>query len=121
MVDVDKFRILLEAERARKMSLLPALREDINSANAARQNSNVDDEHDPEGATIAFELSQASALMQQSSAALAEVEAALLRITDGSYGRCGICGAPIAEGRLEARPWTPYCIDHAGGKNGRSA
>jgi DnaK suppressor protein len=121
MVDVDKFRILLEAERARKMSLLPALREDINSANAARQNSNVDDEHDPEGATIAFELSQASALMQQSSAALAEVEAALLRIADGGYGRCGICGAPIAEGRLEARPWTPYCIDHAGGKNGRSA
>lgn len=121
MVDVEKFRILLEAERAGKLSLLLALRDDINSANAARQNSNIDDEHDPEGATIAFELSQASALMQQSSAVLAQVEAALVRIADGSYGRCVICGIPIAEGRLEARPWTPYCIAHASGTNGRRA
>jgi DnaK suppressor protein len=119
MVDVEKFRILLEAERARKLALLPALRDDINSANAARQNSNVDDEHDPEGTTIAFELSQASALMRQSSDSLTQVEAALARIADGSYGRCETCGTAIAEGRLEARPWTAYCIDHAGAKNGR--
>lgn len=118
MVDVERFRILLESERARKTLLLPALRADITSANAARQNSNVDDEHDPEGATIAFELSQAAALMQQSSATLVEVEKALDRIAGGSYGFCEICGEPIAEGRLEARPWTPYCIDHAGGKAG---
>lgn len=118
MVDVEKFRILLEAERARKGLLLPALRADITSANAARQNSNVDDEHDPEGATIAFELSQAAALMEQSSATLAQIEKALARIEGGSYGCCEICGGPIAEGRLEARPWTPYCIQHAGGKSG---
>ena len=121
MVDVERFRILLEEERARKALLLPALRADISSANAARQDSNVDDEHDPEGSTIAFELSQAAALMQQSSATLVQVEAALERIADGSYGYCEICGAPIAEGRLEARPWTPYCIDHAGGPLGRKA
>ena len=48
--------------------------------NAARQDSNVDDEHDPEGATIAFELSQASALLEQSRAGLAQIEAALARI-----------------------------------------
>ena len=118
MVDVERFRILLESERARKTLLLPALRADITAANAARQNSNVDDEHDPEGATIAFELSQAAALMQQSSATLAQVEAALARIAGGSYGHCEICGVAITEGRLEARPWTPYCIDHAGGKSG---
>lgn len=118
MVDVEKFRVLLESERARRTVLLPALREDISSANAARQNSNVDDEHDPEGATIAFELSQAAALMRQSSATLAQVEAALARIAEGRYGYCEACGAPIAEGRLEARPWTPYCIDHASGKAG---
>ncbi|CAN7380402.1 TraR/DksA family transcriptional regulator [Arthrobacter sp. LjRoot14] len=116
MVDFERFRILLESERARKALLLPALREDITSANAARQNSNVDDEHDPEGSTIAFELSQAAALLQQSSATLVQVEAALARIADGSYGYCEICREPIAEGRLEARPWTPYCINHARGK-----
>lgn len=116
MIDSGRFRILLEEERARKLALLPALSADIASANAARQNSNVDDEHDPEGATIAFELSQASALLDQSRSGLAQVEAALDRIAAGTYGLCAICGEQIAEGRLEARPWTPFCILHARGK-----
>jgi DnaK suppressor protein len=119
MADYERFRILLEEERARKIALLPALRADISSVNAARHGSNVDDEHDPEGATIAFELSQASALLQQSSSGLAQVEAALQRIEDGTYGMCAVCGEPIAEGRLEARPWTPFCIDHAAAGRGR--
>ena len=116
MVDVERFRILLEEERERKLALLPALRQDITSVKAARQDSNVDDEHDPEGATIAFELSQASALLGKSAAVLAEIEASLARIAGGSYGFCQICAGPIAEGRLEARPWTPYCIEHSAGK-----
>ncbi len=119
MADFERFRILLEEERTRKIALLPALRADISSVNAARHGSNVDDEHDPEGATIAFELSQASALLQQSSSGLAQVEAALQRIEDGIYGMCAVCGEPIAEGRLEARPWTPFCIDHAAAGRGR--
>ena len=116
MVDVERFRILLAQERERKLALLPALRTDISSVNAARQDSNVDDEHDPEGSTIAFELSQASALLAQSTAGLAQIEAALVRIDAGTYGICQMCGGPIAEGRLEARPWTPYCIRHSAGK-----
>jgi RNA polymerase-binding transcription factor DksA len=116
VTDFERFRVLLEEERARKIALLPALRADIVSANAARQNSNVDDEHDPEGATIAFELSQASALLDQSSSGLAQIEAALERIAAGTYGSCAVCGERIAEGRLDARPWTPFCILHAKGK-----
>jgi len=116
VTDFERFRVLLEEERGRKIALLPALRADIVSANAARQNSNVDDEHDPEGATIAFELSQASALLDQSSSGLAQIEAALERIAAGTYGSCAVCGERIAEGRLEARPWTPFCILHAKGK-----
>ena len=61
MVDVERFRVLLTEERDRKLALLPALRKDITSVNAARQDSNVDDEHDPEGATIAFELAGGAA------------------------------------------------------------
>ena len=121
MVDVERFRILLLEERQRKLALLPALRQDITSVTAARQDSNVDDEHDPEGATIAFELSQASALLEQSRAGLAQVEAALARIRDGSYGICQDCGEEIPAGRLEARPWTPYCIRHTQGAAGRKA
>ncbi|QDY91131.1 molecular chaperone DnaK [Arthrobacter sp. UKPF54-2] len=116
MVDLERFRVLLTEERDRKLALLPALRRDITSVNAARQDSNVDDEHDPEGATIAFELSQAAALLEQSRAGLAQIEAALARIDAGRYGICEVCGGPIAEGRLEARPWTPYCILHSAGQ-----
>lgn len=116
MVDLERFRALLIEERDRKLALLPALRRDITSVNAARQDSNVDDEHDPEGSTIAFELSQASALLAQSRAGLVQIEAALARIEARTYGSCEICGGPIAEGRLEARPWTPYCIRHSAGK-----
>lgn len=68
MANVEQFRVLLEEERDRKHALLKALRQDIGSVSAARENSNVDDEHDPEGSTIAFELSQATALLEQSRA-----------------------------------------------------
>lgn len=116
MVDAERFRLLLEEERDRKLSLLKALRSDISSVSLARQDSNVDDEHDPEGSTIAFELSQASALMDQSRVGLDQINAALERIAAGSYGRCEICAVAIPEGRLEARPWTPFCVEHASGK-----
>lgn len=117
MVDVARFQMLLEGERDRKHGLLKALRQDISSVSAARENSNVDDEHDPEGSTIAFELSQAAALLEQSRAGLEQIDAALERIADGSYGFCVVCGAAIPEGRLEARPWTPFCIEHASGRS----
>ncbi|SDK89690.1 TraR/DksA C4-type zinc finger protein [Arthrobacter sp. ok362] len=116
MVDIERFRILLQEERNRKLALLPALRGDITSVNAARRDSNVDDEHDPEGSTIAFELSQASALLEQSRASLVQIEAALARMDEGTYGICAVCGASIPEDRLEARPWTAYCIEHASGR-----
>ncbi|XAS62562.1 TraR/DksA C4-type zinc finger protein [Micrococcaceae bacterium Sec5.8] len=120
MIDVERFRVLLQEERRRKLTLLPALSRDITAVNAARQDSNVDDEHDPEGTTIAFELSQASALLEQSRQGLIQIEAALERIDAGTYGICAVCGEQIAHGRLEARPWTPFCIRHSSGPAGPS-
>lgn len=113
VVDTGRFRVLLERERAAKLALLGALRGDIASVSAARLDSNVDDEHDPEGSTIAFELSQASALLEQSRVGLGHIEEALARIAAGTYGVCAVCGVEIPEARLEARPWTPYCVNHA--------
>jgi DnaK suppressor protein len=42
---------------------------------------------------------------------LKQVRAALKRIDDPTYGQCVDCGRPIEPGRLEAVPWTPYCLD----------
>ena len=42
---------------------------------------------------------------------LKQVRAALKRIDDGTYGQCVDCGRPIEPSRLEAIPWTPYCLN----------
>ena len=42
---------------------------------------------------------------------LEQVEDALKRVADGTYGKCVICGRPIAPARLQAIPWTPYCLE----------
>jgi RNA polymerase-binding protein DksA len=42
---------------------------------------------------------------------LAQIDAALKRVEDGTFGICTNCGKPIAEERLEARPWASLCID----------
>jgi len=39
------------------------------------------------------------------------VQSAIGRIRDGSFGQCSSCGNEIGEARLEAVPWTPYCIE----------
>lgn len=109
----DTFRRLLRAEHRDTLQLMSALGADISSLVHARQDSNNDDEHDPEGSTLAFERSQADALLAQSRQRLAEIAAALQRLDDGSFGVCVRCGEPIASARLEARPYAPTCIDCA--------
>jgi RNA polymerase-binding transcription factor DksA len=79
----------------------------------ARADANVDDEHDPEGATIAFERSQAAALQQAARRRLAEIDDALDRLDRGTYGLCTVCGQPIPPARLAARPFASRCVRHS--------
>ena len=104
----------LEAERERTLARLASLTDSFDAVVAASKDTNADDEHDSEGATIAFERSQVGALIQQARQALVEVDAALARVEEGTYGVCGRCGKPIGEGRLRARPVARACIDCAG-------
>ena len=46
------------------------------------------------------------------SALLKQVQDALIRIDNGTYGKCMVDGGDIDEKRLEAEPWTPYCLKH---------
>jgi RNA polymerase-binding transcription factor DksA len=103
----------LAAERERVAQRLARLRGDFSGIVAASRDSNLDDEHDPEGATIAFERSQVDALVRQATAHLAEIDAALDRLAEGGYGVCVTCGRPIPEERLEARPSADRCVDCA--------
>jgi RNA polymerase-binding transcription factor DksA len=77
---------------------------------AAARDANADDEHDPEGATIAFEREQVTALLAQARRRVDELQAALERARAGAYGRCESCGQPVGAARLEARPTARTCI-----------
>ncbi len=105
---------LLADERARTAARLVGLTHDFLGVVEASRDSNTDDEHDPEGATIAFERSQVDALIRQAERHLDEIDAALARVEDGSYGVCEVCGAPIPEPRLRARPVARTCVGCAG-------
>jgi DnaK suppressor protein len=100
----------LAAERAAVTGQLAGLQRDFGSVVEAASQANTDDEHDPEGATIAFERQHIAALAEQARQRLAEIDAALARVIDGSYGRCERCGRQIAPERLAARPVAATCI-----------
>lgn len=99
-------------ERAAVVARLERLLEDMSALIAASRDSNADDEHDPEGQTIAYERSQLAAVTGQAESHLAEVEAALVRVADGTYGVCDICHENIATERLAARPTARTCVHH---------
>lgn len=77
---------------------------------AASQSSNADDEHDPEGATVAYERQQLLAMLQQARRTRDDLQRALQRLDDGTYGVCVRCGGAIGPERLEARPSAATCI-----------
>ena len=100
----------LDEEQQAALTLLATLTRDFTGIVDASADSNADDEHDPEGSTIAFERSQVGALIEQAERRIAEIEAARARLDAGTYGRCEVCGEPIPDQRLEARPVARTCV-----------
>lgn len=106
----DAARARLARERAETEERLAALERGYRGIVEASEGSNADDEHDPEGSTIAYERSQVGAFIDQARAQLSEVDAALERLEQGRYGVCERCGEAIPAGRLEARPTARTCV-----------
>lgn len=105
---------MLLVARERALTQVTDLTRDLEQMMVASESSNADDEHDPEGATIAFERAQVGALLAQARQRLADVEHALGLLKNGTYGRCAGCGGPIGAERLAARPAGRTCISCAG-------
>ena len=103
-------RVRLESELAATQRRLARLTADFEEVVAASKDTNADDEHDPEGATIAFERAQVSSVVRATREHLDEVRAALARLDAGEYGVCERCGTAIPEERLEARPTARHCV-----------
>jgi DnaK suppressor protein len=100
----------LMAEQALARRRMTALQREFDAIAEAAGAAGTDDEHDPEGATLAFERQHTAALLGQAREQLAAVEAALDRLETGRYGECARCGQPIGKERLAARPAALTCI-----------
>ena len=94
-----------EAE-ARVAGLEREFRQILDAAGAAGD----DDEHDPEGATVAFERQHVAALLAGAREHLAQIGQARQWLADGTYGVCERCGGPIGADRLAARPMAARCL-----------
>jgi RNA polymerase-binding protein DksA len=113
-IDTTEFRTLLEQERARIVSSIEHLRaehpgnlEDELGELAGRGSDN----HLGDMATATFDRELDEGLEEGAQQTLEQVDRALARIDDGTYGTCEVCGRPIGEERLRARPWATLCID----------
>ncbi len=69
------------------------------------------DQHQADFGTETFEREKDLSILERVEGELADVEHALQRLDDGTYGTCEACGQPIGEDRLEAMPATRFCVD----------
>jgi RNA polymerase-binding transcription factor DksA len=109
-VEESTAREHLAAERKATLARIADMTTDFDAIVAAAADSNSDDEHDPEGSTVAFERAQVSALLLEASAYLEDLDRALARLEAGRYWSCERCGAAIGPERLTARPATRTCV-----------
>ena len=110
---LERFQAKLLKERADAEGRFAEFDDVMSEVRAARSGASADDEHDPEGPTMTQEWSQRRAVLADARAELADIDHALARIVDGSYGICRNCGKRIAVARLDARPTAELCIDCA--------
>jgi RNA polymerase-binding transcription factor DksA len=70
------------------------------------------DQHQADMGTETFEREKDLSILEQVEAELADVEHALRRLDDGTYGTCEVCGTAIPDERLEAMPAARLCLVH---------
>jgi RNA polymerase-binding transcription factor DksA len=113
LIEAAEIRSRLDLERTTALGAVATMEADIDELVASVADSNLDDEHDPEGATIAFERAQLSTRLEEARSTLIAVSQALQRLDEGRYGTCERCGEPIAEERLLALPTVRTCYSCA--------
>jgi len=114
-IDTDRFRDLLLKEQEQLRTQME--NHDIGANDLTGETgelvSSSNDNHPADTASETFERELDEGLEEGAARRLREVEDALGRIDEGTYGTCAACGKPIGEERLEAVPWTTLCIDDA--------
>ena len=105
----EKMRSHLESERKRLLEELVQLEASVRPSEERREGSPFGKRE--EEATESFELEKRLALEKQTKEHLAEVEHALRKFEEGTYGRCDNCGQSIDPARLEVLPQANLCMN----------
>src|SRR5437763_8949428 len=111
-IDTSRFREALLEERKRVAAAIENLHDDHQGSITDESGEEAAyDNHLADTATETYDRELDYSLEENSEHVLADIDAALKRIEDGTYGICTNCGKQIPEERLEARPWATLCID----------
>jgi RNA polymerase-binding protein DksA len=115
-IETGDYKKLLEAERARLHGAVAFLGKE-NAGSIEEELGEIggrgDDNHLADMATATYDREFDEGLEEGAQHTVEEIDAALQRIEEGSYGTCEACGEPIGAERLTAIPWTRLCIDDA--------
>ncbi|MEO8697149.1 MAG: TraR/DksA family transcriptional regulator [Acidimicrobiales bacterium] len=107
---MTEYSELLAVSRNRTLARVRALEHDWQSIVDAADTSNLDDEHDPEGSTVAYERAMVISLLESARVSLVALDVANARLSEGTYGTCVRCGLPIGIERLRADVAATSCI-----------
>lgn len=113
-IDTVGYRKQLEEEKARLTHAIDFLEKDNPGSISDELGELADggtDNHMADTATALHDRELEAGLEEGAQQTLVEIEAALQRMEEGSYGVCEVCGEPIGAERLSAIPWTRLCID----------
>lgn len=115
MVEHDEAQKLLEEERIRLEQVRTTFEnEHLHDESEDESTSTLSHlhQHPADLASDTFEREKDFSILEQVEAELADVERALARLDDGTYGTCQACGEAIGDERLEAMPATRFCRLH---------
>ncbi|WP_018156777.1 TraR/DksA family transcriptional regulator [Demetria terragena] len=119
-MDTDAALQALEAKRAEAIERLRGLDASFADIVESARDSNLDDEHDTEGTTIAASRAQVAALASAARLQLEAIDDAMGRLSRGEYAHCAACGEAIDPARLLARPTTSWCLECARARGSRA-
>lgn len=116
-METNKYKLLLEEEKKRLLDELATVaRKNPNQPGdweAVETDLGADSADENEVADEVEDFGENQAILAKLEPQLAQVDLALKKIADGTYGKCDVCGEEISEDRLNANPSATTCVEHA--------